>query len=161
MTWVSVFLALLLLVLGIPSRVCAAGDTWVELTEADTGRMIFSAVLKEGEQIVLTWMNSLYGLRVTEVFEARGGVLFLTEVTYAPPQGPAPPLVPPEEAEELYQTGGPFYARELAKPFRKIVYRVAEIGEPKMKIRDCLVDFKKEVGFGGRIILTVKSADSL
>ena len=132
----------------------------MELTEADSGREIFSAVLQDGEQVVLTWKNSLFGHQVTEVFEARSGALFLTEVTYASPQGPAPPVVSPDEVEELYQTGGPFHARGLAKPFREVVYRVSEIGEPKMKIRDRLVDFKKEVGFGGRIVLIVKSADS-
>ncbi len=130
----------------------------MELTEPDSGRMIFSAVLMEGERVVLTWMNSLFGLQVTEVFEARSGALFLTEVTYALPQGPPPPVVSPEEVEELYQTGGPFHARGLAKPFREVVYRISEIGEPKMKIRDRVVDFKKEVGFGGRIVLTAKSA---
>jgi len=91
----------------------------------------------------------------------RSDSLFLTEVTNASPQGPAPPIVSPEDVEELYQTGGPFHARGLAKPFRKIIYRICEIGEPKMKIRDRLVDFKKEVGFGGRILLTAKSADFL
>ena len=130
----------------------------MDLTDPDSGRMIFSAVLREGERVVLTWMNSLFGLQVTEVFEARSGALFLTEVTYALPQGPPPPVVSPEEVEELYQTGGPFHARGLAKPFREVVYRISEIGEPKMKIRDRVVDFKKEVGFGGRIVLTVKSA---
>jgi hypothetical protein len=160
MTWVSALFRLFLLALWIPPAVYGAGDTRMELTEPDSGRMIFSAVLKEGEQVVLTWKNSLFGLQVTEVFEARRGALFLTEVTYASPQGPAPPVVPPEDVEELYQTGGPFHARGLAKPFREVVYRVSEIGEPKMKIRDRLVDFKKEVGFGGRIVLTVKSAAS-
>jgi hypothetical protein len=95
------------------------------------------------------------------MFEARSDSLFLTEVTYASPQGSTPPVVPPEDGYELYQTGGPFHARGLAKPFRKIIYRISEIGEPKMKIRDRLVGFKKEVGFGGRIVLTAKSADSL
>jgi len=161
MFWVFALFKLFLLVLWIPSAVHGAGDTRMELTEADSGRIIFSAVLKEGEQVVLTWMNSLFGLQVTEVFEARGGALFLTEVTYASPQGQVPPAVTPEEVAELYQTGGPFQARGLAKPFREVVYRVGEIGEPKMRIRDHLVDFKKEVGFGGRIVLTVKGTAHL
>jgi hypothetical protein len=161
MTRGSALLYLFLLVLWIPLGACRAGDTRVKLMDADTGREIFSAVLQEGEQVILTWKNSLFGLQVTEVFEARSGALFLTEVTYASPQGPAPPVVPPEDVEELYQTGGPFHARGLAKPFREVVYRVGEIGEPKMKIRDRLVDFKKEVGFGGRIVLTVKGTAHL
>lgn len=132
----------------------------MELRDPDTGREIVSIVLDEGEQVVLTWLNSLFGLFVTERFEARGGALLLTEVTYDSPGCQALPVVPPEDAEGLYQTGGPFHARGIAKPFREIVYRISEIGEPKMKIRDRLVDFKKEVGFGGRIVLTVKSMDS-
>lgn len=145
--------------LWISAGVCIAGNTRLELRDPDSGREIFAVVLNEGEQVVLTWLNSLFGLFVTERFEASGGSLLLTEVTYDSPGCQGLPVVPPEDAEVLYQTGGPFHARGLAKPFREIVYRISEVGEPKMKIRDRLVDFKKEVGFGGRVILTVTSAD--
>ncbi len=158
MSRIAALCGLFFLALWIPFGVCSAGDTRVELTEADTGREIFSTVLQDGEPVILMWKNSLFGLQVTERFETRGGTLYLTAVTYASPQGPVPPIVSPEEVEELYQTGGPFSAQGFAKPFREVVYRVGEIGEPKMKIRDRLIDFKKEVGFGGRIVLTAKSA---
>ena len=97
MTEVSFLLKLLLLAIWIPSGFCIAEDTRIDLTEPDTGRKICSAVLKEGGQVVLTWRNSLFGLRVTEMFEARSDSLFLTEVTYASPQGSTPPVVPPED----------------------------------------------------------------
>lgn len=155
----SLALLLLLFFFWTSPGACLAGGSRVELRDPDSGREIFSELLQEGEQVILTWQNSLFGLRVTEIFEARGGLLFLTEVIYALPGGPPPPAVPPGDAEELYQTGGPFHARGLVKPFREVIYRVSEIGEPKMKIRDRLVDFKKEVGFGGRIVLTVKGVD--
>ena len=51
------------------------GHTWLELTEAGTGRTIVSRDLREGEEVVLTWMNSLFGLIVTELFVARSGIL--------------------------------------------------------------------------------------
>jgi hypothetical protein len=158
-TWPPFALMLLLLYFWISPGPCLAGGARVELRDPDGGREIFSAALREGEPVILTWQNSLFGLQVTEVFEARGGLLYLTEVIYAFPGGPPPPAVPPGDAEALYQTGGPFHARGLAKPFREVVYRVGEIGEPKMKIRDHLVDFKKEVGFGGSIVLTVRGTD--
>ena len=41
----------------------------------------------------------------------------------------------------------PFSARGLAKPFRRVVYRVSQIGEPRIQIGDRVVDFKKEVGY--------------
>jgi hypothetical protein len=155
----SILFKLSIFLFLISAGVCFASSR-LELRDPDAGREIFAIVLTEGEPVVLTWLNSLFGLFVTERFEVRGGALFLTEVTYDSPGCQALPVVPPEDAEVLYQTGGPFHAPGLAKPFREIVFRISEIGEPKMKIRDRMVDFKKEVGFGGRIILTVTSAES-
>jgi hypothetical protein len=130
------------------------GRTRVELAEAGKGRKILSAVLRDGEEVVLTWKNSLSGLRVTEVFQAQRGTLVLTEVTFADPQGPAPPAVASTDVDDLYQTGGPFCARGLTKPFKQVVYRVGEIGDPKLKVRDRVVAFKEQVGFGGAVVLT-------
>ena len=48
---------------------------------------ILSEVLRDGEEIVMTWKNSLFGLKVTEVFQAQRGMLVLTSVTFADPQG--------------------------------------------------------------------------
>jgi hypothetical protein len=155
------FLLIFLLGFHLSIPFVQAGGTRLELAEVETGREIFSAVLKDGDQVVLTWKNSLFSLAVTEIFEAQSGALVLIEVTYADPQGSAPPAVPPQDAPELYQTGGPFSAKGLAKPFKKLVFRVGEVGEPKMKIGDRIVDFKKEVGFGGGIVLKARSADSL
>jgi hypothetical protein len=155
------FLMILFLSFGFSSGVAQSGSTQLELTEAETGREIFSAVLEDGEQIVLTWKNSLFDLLVTEVFETHGGALVLTQVTYADPRGTTPPDVSPSDAAEFYQTGGPFSAKGLARPFQKLIFRVGEIGEPKMKIRNQVLDFKIEVGFGGGIVLTAKRANSL
>ena len=60
----------------------------------------------------------------------------------------------PSDVDDLYQTGGPFTARGLGKPFHRVMYRVSEIGDPQMRIRDRVVAFKQEGGFGGGIILT-------
>jgi hypothetical protein len=156
----SVFF-IFLLGFGFHLETAQAGGTRLDLAELETGREIFSAVLQDGEQVVLTWRNSLFDLAVTEIFEAQNGALILTQATYADPQGSAPPTVPPQDAPEHYQTGGPFSAKGLAKPFKKLVFRVGEIGEPRMKIGDRIVEFKKEVGFGGGIVLTVRDANSL
>jgi hypothetical protein len=129
----------------------------VELAEAGTGRKIFAALLRDGEEVVLTWKNSLFGLTVTEVFQARRGTLLLTEVTFADPQGPAPPAVASTDLDDLYQTGGPFSARGLTKCFTQVVYRVGEIGDPQLKVGDRVVAFKEQVGFGGAVVLTAGS----
>jgi len=51
-------------------------------------------------------------------------------------------------------TGGAFDARGLFRPFRRIVYRIGEIGDPKMRVQNKTVSFKQAAGFGGRLILT-------
>jgi hypothetical protein len=151
----SGLILLLLIGLGVRSQAPAAGYTRVELTQAGTGKTILSIVLRDGEQAVLTWRNSLFGLDVTELFQAEAGMLILDQVTFADPRGLPPPTVSPADVDDLYQTGGPFTARGLGKPFRRVAFRVAEIGEPKLKIRDRVVAFKQEVGFGGGVMLTV------
>ena len=51
-------------------------------------------------------------------------------------------------------TGGAFDARGLSRPYQRIVYRIGEIGDPKMQVRNRTVSFKQAAGFGGRVILT-------
>jgi len=153
------FLALLfLLVAALLSQVGLPGYTRMEIRDGGTGRKILSGVLGDGEEIVMAWKNSLFGLQVTEVFQAQRGRLVLTAVTFADPQGPVPPVVRPSDVGDLYHTGGAFTARGLNRTFEHIVYRVGEIGEPRMRVRDRAVDFKQEVGFGGTIVVTAAAA---
>jgi hypothetical protein len=147
-------LLVLLAMLGFLLLTPAGRYTRVALMEVETGRKVFSAVMRDGEQAVLTWRNSLFGLDVTEVFQARQGTLVLDQVTFADPGGLAPPEVAPADVDDLYHTGGPFTASGLGKSFSRVVYRVGEIGNPKMTIRERVVNFTQEVGFGGGLILT-------
>jgi hypothetical protein len=143
-----------LLVLGLLSRIAPPGYTRIDLTEDGEGRKIFSAVVPDGERVTLTWRNSQFGLRVTEGFFARSGVLVQDQVTFSAPDGPPPPRVSPRDVDDLYHTGGTFDARGLSRPFHRIVYRIGEIGDPKMQVRNRTVSFKQAVGFGGRLVLT-------
>lgn len=153
------FLLLLFLpVAALLSQVNVPGYTRVRIQDGGTGRQILSNTVRDGEQVVLTWKNSLFGLQVTEVFQAQSGMLVLRSVAFADPQGPAPPVVSPSDVDDLYHTGGAFTAGGLSRPFRHIAYRVAEIGEPRMRVRGREVDFKQEVGFGGSVILAAAAA---
>jgi hypothetical protein len=136
------------------SRFAPSGYTRIDLTEDGKGRGIFSAVVPDGERVTLTWRNSQFGLRVTEGFFARSGVLVQDQVTFSDPDGPPPPRVSPRDVDDLYHTGGAFDARGLSRPFRRIVYRIGEIGDPKLQVRNRSVSFKQAAGFGGRVVLT-------
>jgi hypothetical protein len=127
------------------------GATRLALTDAGSGRTIFTGLLADGEVAVLTWTNSLFNLTVTETFEARGGVLLLTRVRFAHPKGGAVPRARPEDLDDLYQTGGPFQIDGLAKPVAEAVFRVGEIGQPTLTIGDRVVRLAREVGFGGAV----------
>jgi hypothetical protein len=144
----------LLVVLGFLSQIRTDRYTRVDLTETESGRKVFSVVLQDGEQVTMSWRNSLFGLDVIEVFEARQGLLVLDQVTFADPRGFMPPEVVPADVDDLYHTGGPFTARGIGKSFSRVAYRVGEIGNPKMRIRDRVVTFVQEVGFGGGLVLT-------
>jgi len=93
---------------------------------------------------------------VTEVFVARDGRLDLTQVTFEDPLGKTPPSVTPEDLDDLYHTGGPFKASGLSRPFTRIVFRIGEIGDPKLKIGKQQIRLIDEVGFGGAVLLVVR-----
>ncbi|HVO84019.1 MAG TPA: hypothetical protein VMU60_06320 [Syntrophobacteria bacterium] len=121
------------------------------------GSELASFVLRDDEQLVLTWRNSIWGLDVTEAFVAKSGLIIQTEVTFAQPDRSPPPRVTPQDVVGLYHTGGAFSAKRLARPLQQVVYRVGEIGKPKMRVRDRVIEFKLLVGFGGRVVLTTNT----
>lgn len=145
---------LTLLGLGLLSQVTPSGYTRIELTEESRGEKILSVMAPDGEPVTLTWRNSQFGYRVTEVFYARGGLIVQDQVTFADPAGPPPPKVSAADVADLYHTGGTFDARGLNRPFSRIVYRIGEIGDPKIRVKNKTAALKKAAGFGGRVILT-------
>jgi len=130
------------------------GYTRIDLTEGDKERNLLSAVLPDGDRLTLTWRNSQFGLDVTESFFARSGVIVQESVTFAAPEGAPPPQVRAEDVDDLFHTGGAFDARGLSRPLERIVYRIGEIGRPRLQVRDRRIAFKEEAGFGGRIVLS-------
>jgi hypothetical protein len=153
---------ILLPVLALSAWMLApTGSTWLELTDAGTERRILSRPLPDGEKLVLTWTNSLFGLPVTEVFVAGGGVLTLKEITFADPTGREAPRVTPADVDDLYQTGGPFKAEGLSRPVSRVVFRVGEIGNPSLRVGNRLVQFAREVGFGGAVLLVARRPSPL
>lgn len=137
------------------SRVTPPGYTRIDLTDAAGGRSLLSAVIADGERVTLSWRNSQFGLLVTEGFFGQGGVLVQDRVTFAQPDGTPPPRVHARDVDDLFHTGGAFDAQGLNRPFRRIVYRIGEIGNPKLTVRNRTVAMKREAGFGGRMVLTM------
>ncbi len=147
------FLVVLVLALWLPLQIVPAGYTRIDLTGGD-GRPLLSVVAPDGEAVTFSWRNSLFGLQVEEVFSARNGALVLTSVTFADPRGSEPPRVAAEEIDDYYHTGGAFRAEGLSRSFTKVVYLVGDVGNPRMQAGGRTIFFKKEMGFGGRVILT-------
>ena len=136
------------------SRIAPPGYTRIDLTGDGKGREIFSAVVPDGERVTLTWRNSQFGLRVTEGFFARSGVLVQDQVTFSASGRSAPSArLPPGRRRPLPHGRG--VRRPGAFPaVPRIVYRIGEIGDPKMQVQNKTVSFKQAAGFGGRLVLT-------
>jgi hypothetical protein len=147
-------ISLSLIALGLLSQVMLAGYTRIELTEESRGEKILSVVVPDGEPVTLTWRNSQFGYDVTEVFYARSGLIIQDQVTFSDPGGPPPRRVSAADVADLYHTGGTFDARGLSRPFSRIVYRIGEIGNPQIRVKNKTAALKKAAGFGGRVILT-------
>ena len=133
--------------------------TRLELTDGGTGRPLLSTLLRYGETTTLMWHNSLFDLDVTEDFVANAGALVQTSVTFADPRGLPPMQVKPEEVDDFYHTGGPFTTTGLQRRFTRVVYRIGEIGTPRLVVGNRVVDFKHEVGFGGQVVLSTAQAN--
>lgn len=150
---IGLFLWAIFLGVLFVSQIIPSGYTRIDLTAEEGGKTILSDVVTDGERVVLTWRNSQFGLQVTETFFARSGVLVQDQVTFSAPDGSPPPRVSVRDVDDLYHTGGAFDARGLSRPFSRIVYRIGEIGDPKMQVKKKTAALKKEAGFGGRVIL--------
>lgn len=135
-------------------RSTLSGYTRIELIRDDNREVLFSGILKNGERVILTWRNSQFGLDVTEAFFAREGLLIQDQVTFAAPDGAPPPRVSVADVDDLFHTGGAFDARGLSREFHRIVYRVGEIGDPKLRVQNRTISLRMAAGFGGRVILT-------
>lgn len=151
---IVVLLCTVLVGLWLLLRMAPPGYTRIDLMAEGREHNLLSAVLPDGERVTLTWRNSQFGLDVTETFFARSGLLIQDRVTFAAPDGTPPPQVSAKDVDDLFHTGGAFDARGLSRPFTRIVYRIGEIGNPKLHVQNRTIAFKKEVGFGGRVILT-------
>jgi hypothetical protein len=153
----AVMACLAALLVLTPRAESPRGLTWLELTDAGSGRTIFAGALSYDEPIVLTWKNSLFNLTVTEVFAARAGRLDLTQVTFADPRGLPPPAARSEDLDDLYHTGGPFHVEGLARPLARVVFRIGEIGNPVMAIAERTINLKQEAGFGGAVLMQART----
>jgi hypothetical protein len=151
---VSACVAGTILLLCLGGQVALSRHTRLLLKDGETGRMLFSALLGDGEKVTLRWHNSLFDLDVTEIFVARSGALVQTEVTFADPRGLPPMPIAPGEVDDYYHTGGPFTTNGLQRRFSRIVYRIGEIGNPRFRVGEEEIAFKQEVGFGGQVVLS-------
>jgi hypothetical protein len=143
-------------VLGLALRMTPPGYTRIHVVAEGAENPLFSAVVPDGERLTLFWRNSQFGLDVTEEFFTRGGILVQDRAAFAIPGGPPPPRVAARDVDDLFHTGGPFDARGLSRPLTRIVYRIGEIGNPRLCVQKRTIAFKEEAGFGGRVILTAK-----
>jgi hypothetical protein len=149
-------LVLVLALWGAARLLATASHTWLELTNAESGARLLARLLGDGDEVTLTWKNSLFGLPVTEVFLAGDGILHLTRITFADPSGSPPPRVGPSDVDDLYHTGGPFRAEGLSRPVSRVVFRVGEIGDPRIRIGSDVVRLAEQVGFGGAVLLVAR-----
>lgn len=151
---VSVLILLTFLYAGLSPA--SEKANYIEITDLETGRKILSWSYASGELITLTWNNSQFGLRVTETYIINKGFIEQTGIAFHDPDGKEPPTIRPEEVSDFYHTGGPFKADGISRQFRKVVFRIGELGDPVLKIGNISIRLKEEVGFGGAVVMEVK-----
>lgn len=150
------FAALLTLIpLFLPMSSLSENCYQLKLTDLERGRLIFSACLYEGETVIYKWRNSLFSLNVTETFLVRNGSLVLDEIVYEDPYGNPEPLISLEDLGHVCHEGGPFRAVNISKAFRAIEFMVGYFGKPRIIVRGEVIDLEQEVGFGGRVAMSI------
>ncbi|HOV89939.1 MAG TPA: hypothetical protein PKW07_04420 [Syntrophorhabdaceae bacterium] len=141
----------------LSAGLCPAAEkaAFIQLSDLATGRVILSQLSTTEELITLTWNNSQFSLKVTEVYIVREGFIEQTAVTFHDPEGKEPPLIKPEEIGDFYHTGGPFRAEGISRRFKKVIFRIGDFGNPILKIAERSINLKKEVGFGGAVVIEI------
>lgn len=125
--------------------------------DKETGEIIASETVKSGESFSLIWKNSLYNLNVTEIYVIKDTFFEQSGVIFHDPNGKPEPVISASEVDEFYHTGGPFRAMDMSKPFKKITFTIGETGNPVIRLKGKDINLKDRVGFGGRVVLEVKS----
>ncbi|MGB9631591.1 MAG: hypothetical protein ACP5KE_08840 [Candidatus Methanodesulfokora sp.] len=150
-----ILLLLLLSFLLVLSNYITPRCHLVTLLDYDSGRLIYSTCLNDGEAIVYKWKNSLFGLNVTEIFLVRNDSLVLSELIYEDPHGNYEPLVKSDDLDYLCHEGGPFHAVNISKVYKELIFMVGKVGKPKIIVNGDLIDLEREVGFGGRVLIKI------
>lgn len=128
------------------------------ITNRETGEIVYTQSLKPGDVITLTWKNSLYNLDVTETYVVRSYFFEQVSIEFNDPNRMDVPEVKPAEVEDYYHTGDPFKVNNISRPFEKIVFLIGDIGNPKIKIKENIIDLKKKAGFGSSIVMELKKS---
>ncbi len=83
----------------LSAGLCPASEkaVFIQLSDLATGRIILYKSSTTEELITLTWNNSQFCLKVTEVYIVREGFIEQTSITFNDPEGKEPPLIRPEE----------------------------------------------------------------
>ena len=115
-------------------------------------------LLRDGEEALLTWKNSLFGQTVEERFVAGGGYLWLEEVRFKDQVTGYAMKASAQDLADLYHAGGAFEVGGVHKPFAQVTFMIGAIGEPKLRLKGQEIEFKEEGGFGGRVVIKAKKA---
>ena len=139
----------------------AADEFTVLISDKETGRIILSETVKSGDILTLRWKNSLFLLDVTETYTIRDTFFEQTGIIFHDPDGKDEPVISACDVDDVYHTGGPFKAVGLSRPFKGIVFRIGEIGNPVIRLKERDIDLKSKVGFGNAVILEIKNPHEL
>jgi hypothetical protein len=115
-------------------------------------------LLRDGEEALLTWRNSLFGQVVEERFVAGGGYLWLEGVRFEDQTSGYTMKASAPDLADLYHTGGAFEVEGVHKPFAQVTFRIGVIGEPRLRVKGREIAFEEEAGFGGKVVLRAEKA---
>ncbi|HOP86338.1 MAG TPA: hypothetical protein PKZ54_07680 [Syntrophorhabdaceae bacterium] len=146
------------IIISCSSPAISIDEFIVIISDKDTGRIISSEVTKLGETIILTWRNSLFNLEVTETYTIGDTFFEQTGVIFHDPYGKPEPVIKAEEIDDFYHTGGPFKVANMSRAFKKIVFRIGEVGNPVIKLKGKDINLTSQVGFGGVVIVEIKGS---
>ncbi len=128
------------------------------LVEIHSSARSWFFLLRDGEEALLTWRNSLFGQMVEERFVAKGGCLWLEGVKFEDQTYGYTMKASVSDLADLYHTGGAFEVKGVHKPFSQVTFRIGAIGEPKFRVKGREIAFKEEAGFGGKVVIKADKA---
>lgn len=121
------------------------------LVSPETGEVLYSAKVSQGDRIILSYTHSIYRIAVREEFLVHNSSLVLTRITMG--DGATTETL---DQESAFMLGGSVVLVGQSRSVVGFRLRVGEVGRPTLDVGDSRIDLAGLVGVGNSVELRLR-----